>query len=446
MKLPERPPTRNNETLPIEKVMELFENTEINRKLGNLDGSMYPYWEKFKYHTAKWDGDPKTLWAYNKFLRTKSQVHLSIFDSPNFHFTLNSPSKILQLLHEFDMNLGGKLEGGGLIPPEDKNRFLISSIMEEAIASSQLEGAVTTREVAKEMLKSERKPRNISEKMILNNYLTIKKIAELKNKKFSKQLIQEIHSTIAKDTLETQGKEGVWRTNNNVNVVDSDSGNIVYSPPSFEQIEELMDAFCEFANDSSNKAVFIHPIAKAIILHFLIGYIHPFVDGNGRTARAIFYWYLMSKGYWLVEYLSISRIIVRSPVKYAKSYLYTEYDENDLTYFVYFNLRAMNLAMIDLQNYIKRKIDEKKSLYSLIKFENINERQAEILRELINYPDKAFTIKGIQNQFAITYQTARTDLTGLVQLGYLQINDLNKKILFFKSKTFDTQIEKLSLK
>lgn len=444
MKLPEKPPVLNYDSKFIEKMMEIIKDKTIIKKLSEIDID-YPYWDTFKYKTEKIGFEPEILWMYNKLSRSKSQANIEICNHQNFQFKFNSTPKILQYLHEFDLNLGGLLEGGAVIPPEDKNRFLISSIMEEAIASSQLEGAVTTREDAKEMLKTERKPRNTSERMILNNYLTIKKIAELKDKKISKELILELHSTIAKDTLDDSGKEGVWRKNNKVNVVDSDTDTIVYTPPEFEKIEELMNAFCDFANEQ-NKDGFIHPIVKAIILHFLIGYIHPFADGNGRTARAVFYWYLISKGYWLVEYLSISRIIVKSPVKYAKAYLYTEYDDNDLTYFVYYNVRAMHIAMQDLQNYISRKIEEKKSVYSLIKYENINERQAEILKELINFPDKAYSIKEIENQFAISYQTARTDLMGLVSLKYLDEKLMGRKMLFFKSNSFENKIKKLNLK
>ncbi len=443
MKLPEKPPAQNNKPDFIEKLLGIFNNKEISRKLNEID-SEYPYWDKFKYKTEGLEFDSELLWRFNKILRSKSQVHIEICNSSDFQFKFNSTPKILQYLHEFDMNLGGKLEGSAIIPPEDKNRFLISSIMEEAIASSQLEGAVTTREVAKEMLKSERKPRNNSERMILNNYLTIKKIAELKDKKFSKELIQALHSIISKSTLDSPELEGKWRTNNKINVVDSDTDVIVYTPPSFEKLDELMEAFCKFANETKED-VFIHPIIKAIILHFLIGYIHPFADGNGRTARAVFYWYLISRGYWLVEYLSISRIIVKSQVKYARAYLHTEYDENDLTYFIYYNLRAMHLAMIDLQNYIKRKIEEKKSIYSLIKYEDINERQAEILKEMINFPDKSYCIKEIENQFSISYQTARTDLLGLVDLEYLSEKLMGKKMLFFKSDSFDIKIKKLNL-
>src|SRR6201999_3882984 len=100
-----------------------------------------------------------------------------------------------------------------------------------------------------------------------------------------------------------------------------------YVPPDFNLLEELIERFCDFAN-STNDTDFVHPIIREIILHFLIGYIHPFADGNGRTARALFYWYLLTKGYWLIEYMSVSRIILASKAQYARAYQHTEKDEN----------------------------------------------------------------------------------------------------------------------
>lgn len=96
----------------------------------------------------------------------------------------------------------------------------------------------------------------------------------------------------------------------------------------------------------------------------MIGFIHPFVDGNGRTARALFYWYLLKKGYWLTEYLSISRMILKSKVQYANAYLYTEHDEMDVGYFIHYQLHIMALAFESLQEYLKRKSEEKSRLRS----------------------------------------------------------------------------------
>jgi Fic family protein len=441
MKKPEFPPkVEFSRAKDIETFFNLVQDTGINKKLSAIEKD-YPYWDTFKHKVRSLLYDPKILWAYNKKLREKSISQIEICNTQGFQFKFNSTSKILKHLHQFDLYLGGILEGSSIIPEDDKNRFLISSIMEEAIASSQLEGAATTREIAKQMLRSNRKPVSPDEKMILNNYLTIKRVLELKNEKISRKMILELHSIISKDTLHDAANEGRFRRNNNVNVVDDITGEVLYSPPDYLIIEALIVHFCEFAN-SDDEQDFIHPIVKGIILHFLIGYIHPFADGNGRTARAIFYWYLISKGYWLVEYMSISRIIIQAYAQYGRAYLYSELDENDLTYFISYNLRCMNLALKDLQSYIQRKISERKNLFSIITTENVNERQAEILKDLLTDNRKSLTIPEIGSKFGVVYQTARTDLLGLESLGYLKQKKIGKKLFFFRADDFEHRLDK----
>ncbi|MBS1917465.1 MAG: Fic family protein [Bacteroidetes bacterium] len=445
MKLPEPVPDFR-EVLGQQKssfFVDLISDAELNKKLHEIDKD-YPYWEQFKYKAKSITNyTPEAVWIFNRIYREKSINKIKICDSKGFEFKFNTPVKIIKYLHEFDLNLGGTLEGRVIIPPDDKPKYLISSIMEEAIASSQLEGAATTREIAKQMLRTNRKPSNISEKMILNNYVTIKKVLEIKDKKISKELILELHSLISKDTLLDKSNEGIFRTRDDITVGDEITGETYYTPPSHVEIEKLMDAFCKFAN-SENESEFIHPIIKGIILHFLIGYIHPFVDGNGRTARAIFYWYLISKGYWLVEYMSISKIIIRAPAQYGRAYLYSEYDNNDLTYFILYNLKCMDLALKNFKAYIERKVMEKQNMFYLIKNANINERQSEILRGMIIDNQKSFTIKEVQTIFATVYQTARTDLLGLVDLGFLTEKKMGKKLIFFKADDFEDKIKNIT--
>ncbi len=439
MKKPEPPPSRKIEDSDKELFLQLLSDKVQLDQLFEIEKN-YPYWEKFKYKTKAIPIDPKVLWKFIKLQRDRNISKIELFNMQLFKFKYNISGKTLKRLHEFDLNLGGVLEGA-IIPESEKNKFLISSLMEEAIASSQLEGAVTTRKVAKAMLRAKRKPKNLSERMILNNYLTIQEILSIKNKKLTPSIIRHIHRIITNNTLENSENEGNFRKNNDVKIVDI-NGEVFYDPPSHTQIEELIEKFCEFANAENNNE-FIHPIIQGIILHFLIGYIHPFVDGNGRTARAVFYWYLISKGYWLVEFLSISRIIIRAPSQYAKAYLYTEYDENDLTYFIDFNLRSMEEALISLKEYIARKVAEKRQLYYILKKEDINERQLEILRKVINEPESTFNISEVQGIFGTSYQTARTDLLELASIGYLESKNTGKKLLFFKSNHFDEMIKHL---
>lgn len=444
MKKPEVPPAMDYQMFSQDIFMDFIRDNHIQQKLSEVEKD-YPYWETFKHKVKNEKYSPEFLWNYTKLItRRKATTQIKVCDFAGFDFQYNTTSRILKYLHQFDLHLGGILEGGSIIPSEDKNRYLISSIMEEAIASSQLEGAATTREVAKEMLRTNRKPKTVSEKMIVNNYLTIKRVLELKNEKMSKEMLLDLHSIVSKGTLERAAAEGKFRENNDVKVVDGVTDEVFYIPPDHAAIEMLIKEFCEFANDNNNSNDFIHPIVKAIILHFLIGYIHPFVDGNGRTARAIFYWYLISKGYWLVEYMSISRIIIKSPAKYARAYLHSEYDENDLTYFIEYNLRAMDLALQELKKYIQRKIQEKQSLYKIIKNENVNERQAELLKALLVDNQKSLTIKEVQTRFAIVYQTARVDLLGLVEMGYLTEKKFGKKLVFFRVDDLEERLEKIA--
>jgi Fic family protein len=440
MKKPELPPNGDIKKEEREELLSLYENRELIDKVFEVEKD-YPYWDKFKHKTKEFNVDSSLLWKFIKLQRGRNISKINICDVDGFKFKYNISGNTLQRLHQFDLNLGGILEGGSIVPEKEKERFLISSLMEEAIASSQLEGAVTTREVAKAMLRAKRKPKNHSEKMILNNYLTIKEIITIQKEKLTPEIIKRIHSLMTKDTLEEKINEGEFRVNDKVKVVDI-NGEVFYDPPTHTELPKLIDAFCEFANSKNDKN-FMHPIVRGIILHFLIGYIHPFVDGNGRTARAIFYWYLISQGYWLVEFLSISRIIIKSPSQYARAYLYTEYDENDLTYFIDFNLKSMELALKSLKEYIDRKITEKKNLFKIIKNENINERQAEIVKSLINEPDTILSINEIQGKFGTSYQTARTDLLELESIGYLENKLVGKKLIFFKSETFDEKIRKI---
>ena len=79
----------------------------------------------------------------------------------------------------------------------------------------------------------------------------------------------------------------------------------------------MIEALCDYANRETDD--FEHPTIKAIALHCWLALIHPFADGNGRTARALFYLFMLKNDYWLFEYLSISRVILRRRAQYERS-------------------------------------------------------------------------------------------------------------------------------
>lgn len=310
--------------------------------------------------------------------------------------------------------------------------------MEEAIASSQMEGASTTRRIAKDMLRKQLKPINKSQQMIVNNYETINKISRQKQSVFTTENLLDIHHSIVNKTLDNHEDEGVFRKTDDIYVVDGVTGFVAHTPPSYSEVNNMIKDLCSFANNDNDDS-FIHPIIKGIIIHFVLAYIHPFVDGNGRTARSLFYWYMIKNGYWLTEYLSISRIIYTNKTAYEKAFLYTEKDENDLSYFIQYHLDVMKKAFEDLRKYLQRKIDEQQNILRFAGISDINERQRYVLRTLSESKQTLFTPKELATQFDVTTRTARTDLQSLVEKGFLSQTHLNKRAIgFIKSGQFDS--------
>jgi len=147
-----------------------------------------------------------------------------------------------------------------------------------------------------------------------------------------------------------------------IRIVDPADGEILHTPPA-ETLPARVAAMCDFAN-GGHDGPFIPPAIRAILVHFWLAYDHPFVDGNGRTARALFYWSMLRQGYWLTEFISISRVLNKARAQYARAFLYTETDNNDATYFILHQLRVVRRAIDDVFDYLRRKSKEVRDLES----------------------------------------------------------------------------------
>ncbi len=428
MKVPKKPPNvRNILEKNSGQVFKLLNDKTIYDFIIKCNQD-YIHWDKLRYKETPDKTNPEYIWALIKIFRSQQYKPIKFNDWIFKYLLLNDAQRKLHLM---DKGTAGHLETGlESVSTEGRGRYIINSLMEEAIASSQLEGAATTRKIAKEILRLERKPRNYSEQMIVNGYETMQKITKMKDRTLTPEIILKLHKNITKDTLKDKNDEVRFRDNNEIVVGDPlEYEMIYYTPPDYKKINGLMEEFCEFASNDGGE--FIHPVIKGIILHFLIGYIHPFNDGNGRTARTIFYWYMLSRGYWLFEYMSVSRIILRSKTKYALSYLYTETDENDLAYFINYNLDSIEEALHDMEAYISKKQKEYSEALDLIQgINDINLRQAEILKKIMRNPEKKFVINEIMVTYNVAYDTARNDLLHLTGLGYLEKTRIKNKFIF----------------
>jgi Fic family protein len=324
--------------------------------------------------------------------------------------------------------------------PHTRDRYIVSSLMEESITSSQLEGAATTRRVAKQMLRSGRAPRSLDERMILNNYAGMQQIRSLQHEPLTPSRVLELHRILTAGTLKDPDAEGHLRQTDEV-VVEAIDGTILHTPPSASELSGRLEQLCAFANGET-PGHFIPPVLQAILLHFWLAYDHPFEDGNGRTARGLFYWSMLHQGYWLCEFISISRLLKQAPAKYVRAFLYTETDSNDTTYFLLHQLRVIDRAIRELEDYLDAKITELRRAETLLKeIPGLNHRQLALLGHALKRPDAEYTFESHRVSHNVVYQTARTDILDLVERALLVQRRRGRAYYFLPSRNLGKLLE-----
>ena len=267
--------------------------------------------------------------------------------------------------------------------------------------------------------------------MIVNNYWAMKEIRKQKKNPLTPELVLRFHEILTREALDNPSAVGrLRRTDEPVEVVDM-YGEVFHTPPPAKQLEKRMRWMCDFANGKIPN-YFIHPVIRAIILHFWLAYDHPFVDGNGRCARGLFYWSMLHQRYWLCEYISISEIIRKGPAKYGRAFLYTETDSNDLTYFILYHLDVIRRATEQLHSYIASKVQEVRRTQRLLKAStHLNHRQLALLTHALRHPDNEYTIASHGSSHDVAYQTARNDLIGLADKRLLGVRKIGRKLCFY---------------
>lgn len=418
--------------VPAPDVNKLFANTPAH-KLFDLIGSRmgpeingaYEHWDKLRHRAPPAGLSSEDWWLAIKLQRQALQRALPLTDKQHQPFLVAITDTMQRRLHFIDREAAGAIKG--MEESGGQNRFLIRSLIEEAMTSSQLEGASTTRAVAKEMLSTGRPPRDPSERMIHNNYVAMNMIRDRGIRPITPEEIIELHSILTDGTLEDPADCGRLRGAAD-NVVIYDRGSpptLLHIPPPAEEIPERLARLCAFANEGKGpRDEFVHPVVRAIAIHFQIGYDHPFVDGNGRTARALFYWAMMNEGYWLTEYLSISSVLKKHPANYLRAYLHTESDDRDLSYFIAQQLEVIEMAIAGLHDYIARKQVEERSARRVLRNARVggialNHRQKALLAHALKDPERAYTVASHRAAHVITYPTALGDLNALMDAGLL---------------------------
>jgi Fic family protein len=314
------------------------------------------------------------------------------------------------------------------IRKEIENELIFDSLIEEAWASNLIEGAFTTHKRAQELVRRNLSPRDKNDLMVKNNHTAMNYIVENRDVAFGIDLILQLHRIITQDTLDDHEYSGKFR-NDDVFIRDK-SGSIIFNPMKAESISPCLNNFIEWVNAGSDED-FIHPIVKASIVHFYMAYVHPFFDGNGRTARALFYFYLLKNNYDFFKYFSISALIAKQKEKYYKAIKDVEDYNNDLTYFLLYSADIVLKSIDDILDRIikkyhsiilQQKLDEK-GVY-------LNKRQKRLLKIIIDQDHRSTNTRKYQKIFRVAYGTARSDLNDMVEHGLLRKHKVGKGFVY----------------
>lgn len=404
-------------------------------QVGVAPRDRYYHWDRLRHLTPPAGFSSEEWWLGVKFARRSLLRELPLKDPEGKPFRFGIPDEAQELLHFVDQHASGEIRMPEVVTGSEAARkhYLVNSMIEEAIRSSQLEGAATTHAVAKEMIRTGRPPRDRSERMILNNFRAMEFMLEEVGRELTPELVIELQRILTEGTLDDPEASGRIQRPDEDRVVVGNiiDGSVLHIPPPAEQLKDRMELMCRFANGEKLYQGFMHPVVKAILLHFWLAYDHPFEDGNGRTARALFYWSMETQGYWLTEYLSISRILRQGPSKYLQSFLHTETDERDTTYFILFQLGVIRRAIEELHTYLQRKMQEVREVETVLRgSDDFNYRQLALLSNALRQPSHSYTFRSHSISHKVTHQTARTDLLDLRKKGLLEMRKVGRQYVF----------------
>jgi len=422
---------------------------EAMRRASMLVDGKYLHWDNLRHRQPPEGLTVEEWWFGTRFSRMFAREQLPLLDKAGHPFSFVYASPIREGLHRVDQSLGTTGPAPRSAPVQDlvdshgKKYLLANSLMEEAIRSSQLEGASTTRAKAKDMIRARRPPEDKSERMILNNYAAMERIEQLAAQRLSPDVVFELHRLLTDGTLDDASKAGAFRVAGDDVVVELlNSTETAHTPPAAEELAERMLRLLAFANGET-PAEWLHPVLRAVILHFMIGYDHPFVDGNGRVARALFYWAMLRHGYPLTKFLSISRVLREAPAQYARAYLYTETDGSDLTYFIDHQIQVIDRSVEALAEYVTQKVSATRQIEEELRSSSLNHRQIALLGHALRHPGFEYTVGSHETSHGVVNNTARADLAELVDLGLLFKSRAGRRHVFIAPRDLEERLRRL---
>jgi Fic family protein len=251
---------------------------------------------------------------------------------------------------------------------------------------------------------------------VLNYFRALEKIPEFASKiPFTSEDLLKIHKIITNDTLETHDDEGVLR-NRQVVVGNPLTREIIFRPPETSAVLELIDKFLVWFNSSEIEK--LNPIVVAGLTHYELVKIHPFIDGNGRTARIMAMIVLYKRGYDLKRFFSLDDYYNQDRSSYYKALNSVNPDLLDLTQWLEYFTTGVAVSI----KFVKDKV---LGLSKDVKFLEkkgqipLNERQMKIVEKIIE--NGKITNRDIQKMFNLSHSSAFDELKKMLDLEVIEM-------------------------
>lgn len=380
--------------------------------------------EEIKYRQDKANHSVKNWPTVNSdIIRFRKAGAIPLFlTSIEKKFWLYPSDTIMRKAHEIE-KLGRELDAKINNESPFAAEFKLDSTIEEAITSAIYEGANSTRAKAQELIETNALPKSKDEWMVINNYRAMMWLKENQNTPLTLSLINQIYEIVTQNTLSSDDANYSGKFRDDRVYVYSSSNELKHEGAEHLKIEAALN---EAIDRVENSPRYFPVLLKGIIMHYFISYIHPYFDGNGRTARTLFYYMSIKNKLNFVELLSVSAYLKNHGKQYEKSFEKVIKNDFDMTYFIDFNLDALEEALKRVNN----KINFLSTINNL-KFKlNLSAHQVGLLQKLALHKFRTYDIESYARAISKSREIARQELKQLAELGLLEESKNGKKYIY----------------
>ncbi len=406
----------------LEQIIHLLSSGSISASDGYLRWQQLPQAASPQYLSLR------EWWLALKLQRLLGRREIGLKDVHGGSFTLGSVEFFAEAIHSLDRSATMPLGGDGHKPRGITDHISVWALREEAIASTQLDGIELDPALARELLRTGRKPENTAEQAALNTYRVLERIRKIHARPLTLASLAEFHQQLTQGAVAKVGLTGRLRP--------TTAG----AQPPAEELPARLKAMLTFANGRSPEH-FVHPLLRAAALHFWVLHDQPFAEGNGRLARALYFWSVLHAGYPLFAQVSLSAIFRDAPSAYRAAYDEVALDENDLLHFVAHIFATLAKAQRRSEDEAKRLEEELRQTSELPEAVNaLNPRQRLLVGQALREPGFRRTLQEHARDHLLARQTARHDFAPLVRLGWFEEGKVGRALTFFPAPDLATRL------